>query len=92
MAARGLTIVALILSLCSPSWSFSSLLTRIFQFRSSPSSRLSPPPRCVSMKVASDALVLRGQRVLVTGAGRGIGRAITLICAEQGAKVMHQYL
>ena len=30
---------------------------------------------------------LAGQRVLVTGAGRGIGRAIALICSQEGAKV-----
>ena len=30
---------------------------------------------------------LANQRVLVTGAGRGIGRAIALICQQEGAKV-----
>lgn len=30
---------------------------------------------------------LANQRVLVTGAGRGIGRAIALICSQEGAKV-----
>ena len=30
---------------------------------------------------------LAGQRVLVTGAGRGIGRALALICSREGANV-----
>eukprot|EP00529_Nitzschia_sp_RCC80_P030444 CAMPEP_0113524576 /NCGR_PEP_ID=MMETSP0014_2-20120614/46289_1 /TAXON_ID=2857 /ORGANISM="Nitzschia sp." /LENGTH=300 /DNA_ID=CAMNT_0000422695 /DNA_START=266 /DNA_END=1168 /DNA_ORIENTATION=+ /assembly_acc=CAM_ASM_000159 len=34
-----------------------------------------------------NAVQLEGKRVLVTGAGRGIGRAIALICHEEGAKV-----
>ena len=33
------------------------------------------------------AYTLQNKRVLVTGAGRGIGRAVALICAEEGAKV-----
>lgn len=32
-------------------------------------------------------LLLQGKRVLVTGGGRGIGRAIALICHQQGARV-----
>jgi NAD(P)-dependent dehydrogenase (short-subunit alcohol dehydrogenase family) len=32
-------------------------------------------------------MTLQGQRILVTGAGRGIGRAIALICQQEGAKV-----
>ncbi|KAL3929146.1 MAG: hypothetical protein SGBAC_012340 [Bacillariaceae sp.] len=35
---------------------------------------------------AKEAL-LQGKRVLVTGGGRGIGRAIALICYQQGARV-----
>jgi NAD(P)-dependent dehydrogenase (short-subunit alcohol dehydrogenase family) len=35
----------------------------------------------------SSSLALSGKRVLVTGAGRGIGRAIALICSQEGAKV-----
>lgn len=37
--------------------------------------------------MASSKMKLAGQRVLVTGAGRGIGRAIALICSQEGARV-----
>ena len=32
-------------------------------------------------------MLLQGQRILVTGAGRGIGRSIALICHQEGAQV-----
>lgn len=35
----------------------------------------------------SQPLRLAGQRILVTGAGRGIGQAIATICSKEGAKV-----
>mmetsp|Transcript_29851 Transcript_29851/g.45235 ORF Transcript_29851/g.45235 Transcript_29851/m.45235 type:complete len:283 (+) Transcript_29851:111-959(+) len=38
-------------------------------------------------KVAFCGNRLANQRVLVTGAGRGIGRAIAVICSKEGAKV-----
>jgi len=36
--------------------------------------------------------VLRGKRIVVTGAGRGIGRAIALACLREGATVGIHYL
>ena len=49
---------------------------------------LSPsrPGAAVPMSAAPGTR-MAGQRVLVTGAGRGIGRAIALICAGEGARV-----
>eukprot|EP00747_Dinoflagellata_sp_TGD_P209445 gnl/TRDRNA2_/TRDRNA2_82846_c0_seq1.p1 gnl/TRDRNA2_/TRDRNA2_82846_c0~~gnl/TRDRNA2_/TRDRNA2_82846_c0_seq1.p1 ORF type:complete len:301 (-),score=55.70 gnl/TRDRNA2_/TRDRNA2_82846_c0_seq1:456-1358(-) len=37
--------------------------------------------------MASGTRRLDGQNVIVTGGGRGIGRAIALLCAEEGARV-----
>ena len=37
--------------------------------------------------VGTAALRLDGQRVVVTGGGRGIGKALALLCAEEGAHV-----
>jgi NAD(P)-dependent dehydrogenase (short-subunit alcohol dehydrogenase family) len=34
------------------------------------------------------AKALEGKVVIVTGAGRGIGREIALLCASEGAKVV----
>ena len=44
--------------------------------------------KAAQMSVAgSGSKALEGKRVLVTGGGRGIGRAIALLCAEAGAQV-----
>jgi NAD(P)-dependent dehydrogenase (short-subunit alcohol dehydrogenase family) len=37
--------------------------------------------------MAEAALQLKNTRILVTGAGRGIGRAIAQICHNEGARV-----
>jgi NAD(P)-dependent dehydrogenase (short-subunit alcohol dehydrogenase family) len=41
----------------------------------------------VSGAMTTNNLILSGKRVLVTGAGRGIGRAIAVICSKHGAQV-----
>ena len=43
--------------------------------------------KSVALAMATSPARLEGQRVLVTGAGRGIGRSIALICSRHGAKV-----
>ena len=40
-----------------------------------------------SESLSSPRGLLKGRRVLITGGGRGIGRAIAFICAEEGADV-----
>ena len=40
-----------------------------------------------SATAMSSSLLLQGKRILITGAGRGIGRAIAQICYQQGARV-----
>lgn len=41
----------------------------------------------LSVPAMSPTARLINQRVVVTGAGRGIGRAISLICSREGARV-----
>lgn len=41
-----------------------------------------------SSALSSSSQLLKGKRVLVTGGGRGIGRAIALICHDEGANVV----
>mmetsp|Transcript_19590 Transcript_19590/g.41072 ORF Transcript_19590/g.41072 Transcript_19590/m.41072 type:complete len:109 (-) Transcript_19590:142-468(-) len=41
----------------------------------------------IAMTTACSSNRLLNQRVLITGGGRGIGRALALICSREGAKV-----
>mmetsp|Transcript_21790 Transcript_21790/g.34235 ORF Transcript_21790/g.34235 Transcript_21790/m.34235 type:complete len:94 (-) Transcript_21790:264-545(-) len=41
----------------------------------------------IAMTTSSSSNRLINQRVLITGGGRGIGRALALICSREGAKV-----
>src|SRR3954471_8909991 len=38
--------------------------------------------------IMADTKSLEGKSIIVTGAGRGIGREIALLCAAEGAKVV----
>ena len=31
--------------------------------------------------------ILEGQSIVITGSGRGIGKAVAIVCAKEGAKV-----
>jgi len=61
------------------------------RFRISNLSRLSRRFLCLFLLTHTTTVVamsqLAGQRVLITGAGRGIGRAMAVICSQQGAQV-----
>ena len=48
---------------------------------------VSSHPTTTVSAMTTSKMLLEGKRVLVTGGGRGIGRAIALICSKQGAQV-----
>src|SRR5689334_19209538 len=46
------------------------------------------PIACRGRSSMTDERSLSGKRVVITGAGRGLGRALAIVAADQGAEVV----
>src|SRR5881397_3796841 len=52
------------------------------------STRISCRPHEASRRIGDDVGALDGKAIAITGAGRGIGRAVAMACAAEGAAVV----